>query len=150
MDETLKMQLWDPIRNSWVASTPEERVRQRLIQEMLHVKGFPQSGLCVEKALQQLPHISSEPPLRRADILVFAKDIHPNYALYPLLMIECKAVPLSEAAQRQVAGYNHFVQAYFVAVANEEKLRLGWQGADGSYSWVDYLPNYTELLSSLT
>lgn len=122
-------QLFCPIRKLWVVATPEELVRQSLIQMMTKELGFPASGIAMEKGLNQMPHLSrsSVPiPTRRADIVVFAKDIHPDHIFYPLLLIECKAVPLTEKVIRQVVGYNQFVNARFIAIVNQNEIKLGW------------------------
>jgi hypothetical protein len=122
-------QLFCPIRKLWVASTPEEMVRQSLVHMMTADLGFPASSLALEKGLSQMPHVdirNGPIPTRRADIVVFAKDIHPEYLFYPLLLIECKAVPLTEKVIRQVVGYNQFVKARYIAVANQTEIRLGW------------------------
>jgi hypothetical protein len=66
------------IRKEWVAAQPEELVRQALVRRMVDELGYPSSLITVEKSLQQLPHIEQSGlklPLRRADILVFAKGI---------------------------------------------------------------------------
>jgi len=146
-------QIYCQIRKEWVAATPEEDVRQRLIQSMMQQLGYPPSSIVLEKGLRQLPHLTLQPqrlPDRRADIICFAKGIHPCHALYPLLLIECKAVKLSDRVINQVTGYNHFLQAYFIAVANQDMVRTGWYDPGAKqYNFVDRLPSYAELLSAL-
>lgn len=118
---------------------------------MITVLGFPESTFAIEKELRTLPHIQhhQDPPDRRVDILCFAKGIHPCYDLYPLLMIECKAVKLSNKVVGQVAGYNHFVQAPFICIANQHEVRTGWLNDASNYNFVSYLPGYSSLLHSL-
>lgn len=121
--------LFCPVRNCLVSDLPEERVRQALIQEMTLRLGYPVKSLALEKNLNQLPHLQSNPislPKRRADLIVFAKDLHPQYPFYPLLLIECKAVPLTDKVLRQLVGYNHFVKAYFIAAVNQNYTYLGF------------------------
>lgn len=142
------------IRQTWVASLPEERVRQRLIQEMTTQLGYPEQHIALEKGLDQLPHVQLAShhtkislTRRRADIIVFAKDLHPNHSLYPLLLIECKAQQFSKKALRQLIGYNHYVGAYFVALAHESKTLLGYFDAGiKDYSFIPMLLPYQELL----
>jgi hypothetical protein len=122
-------QLYCRIRKEWVAALPEERVRQSLLNQLIDQLNFPASGICLERGLNQMPHLSQgqfKMPKRRADIVCFAQGIHPKHALYPLLLIECKAVPLSARVVNQVVSYNHFVGAYFVCIANSVETRLGW------------------------
>jgi len=94
---------------------PEERVRQALIQELV-VRGFPRELIVIEKEIGELVSVSNAPK-RRVDVLCFMKK---GDALLPLLMVECKAVPLSRKALEQVLGYNYYVDAPFVAIANAQ------------------------------
>ncbi len=41
--------IFDPIRRKSVADTPEERVRQALLSQMIGPLGFPKGLLAVEK-----------------------------------------------------------------------------------------------------
>lgn len=134
-----------------MSATPEERIRQQLLHHMMGQLGYPASLLVVEKELTALPHLALNPvqlPSRRADLLCFAKDIAPQQELYPLLLVECKAVPITSRMISQVTGYNHFVKAYFIAIVNGEEMRTGWYDqAQGEYLFVSFLPAYQELLS---
>jgi len=142
------------IRNEFVASQPEELVRQRLLSYMFEHKGFPKSLIAVEKALKHLPHLSRENPLnipeRRADIICYGKGIHSQYDLYPLLLIECKAVKLTRRVINQVAGYNQFVRACFISVVNDDEIQTGWFDSDEKkYVFTQGLPAYADLLKSV-
>lgn len=119
--------LFCSLRKMWVAALPEEKVRQTLIQKMTQQLGYPLGSLALEKNLNQLPHLQSHPalPKRRADLIVFAKDLHPHHPFYPLLLIECKAVALTDKVLRQIVGYNQFVGAYFIAAVNQSSTYLG-------------------------
>lgn len=149
-----KQLLYCPIRQEWVTAFPEEYVRQHLIQQMTEHLGFPLSCIAVEKALQQMPHLSGAKhhlPLRRADIICFSKGIHAQFDLYPLLLIECKAVPLTETVIRQVVGYNYYLHAYFIAIANQQEVRVGCIDArKNQYRFTSGLPHYQHLLNALT
>jgi len=120
--------LFCPLRKAWVAALPEEKVRQSLIQDMIHRLGYPPGTLVLEKNLDQLPHLQSKPslPKRRADLIVLAKDLHPKYPFYPLLLVECKAVPLKNKTLRQIVGYNQFIAAPFIAIVNQTNTLCGW------------------------
>lgn len=138
-----------------MASLPEELIRQRLLRHMLEDKGFPASLIAVEKALKQMPHLSGVNPLyipsRRADIICYGKGIHPEYDLYPLLLIECKAVKLTPRVINQVAGYNQFVKAFFIAIVNDHEIQTGWfDSKKKEYVFVKTLPSYQDLMFSLS
>lgn len=143
-------QLFCAVRRQWITAQPEELVRQRLILLMTKKLNFPPNLLVVEMSLTQMPHFrpgAVRIPERRADIVCFAKNIHPRHTLYPLILIECKAVKLSPKVVSQVTGYNHFVGAYFIAIANQEEIKLGCYDAKNSgYAFVDGLPSFDQLV----
>ena len=179
-DRLFDKQLFDPIRQKKVAFLPEEVVRQNLLNLMVDQLQFPKGLISVEKELSTLPHLKNnlkgeteglrgqkanlkkvqnqnssffqdqKLPLRRVDILVFGKNIHPLYPLYPLLMIECKKDKLTEAALQQVIGYNYHVQAYFVAVAGRDEIRVVFQDKKSQkIKTLDFLPSYLDLIRSI-
>lgn len=141
-----------PIRKTAVPALPEERVRVQLLIDLVDKLGYPAGCLAVEKELSQIAHLRSlcgKLPQRRADIICFAKGIHPTEELYPLLLIECKAVPLSNKMINQVAGYNHFLKAHYIALVNQHEIRTGWfDPLTQSYRFVPYLPTYAQLMRS--
>lgn len=142
--------LYCPLRKLWVAALPEEVVRQNLIHQMVEQLEFPMSHLALEVSLTNLPHLSShlqdQLPKRRADLIVFSKDLHPVHALYPLLLIECKAVPINAKTFRQVIGYNQFVGAYYLVVANQTSLYTGYYSTEKKeYEFFEGLPAYNFL-----
>ncbi len=141
-----KSSLFDPFRKSLVAATPEEKVRQDLLQYMIEGLGFPKHLLVVEKQLSQLPHLEGVPslPKRRADILCFAKGIHPEFSLYPLLLIECKEGEVGKDAADQALGYNHYVRAPFVAIAGDRQTKMVFPKE------LPFLPTYAQLLESIS
>ncbi len=145
-------QIFCLIRKEWVAASPEERVRQQLVGQMIHHLGYPFAYIAVEKELRQMPHLAltDNIPDRRIDVVCFAKGIHPQCELYPLLLIECKAVALTSKVMNQVVGYNHYVKAYFLAVANQEEVKVGWYNpSEKKYQFANYLPAYADLLGSV-
>lgn len=141
------------IRKQHVAALPEEKIRQRLISLMIEALGFPFPYLAIEKNLKQMPHLqltSQKIPNRRADLICYSKDIHPVHSLYPLLLVECKAVPLKDAVIQQVVSYNQFLKAYFIAVANEKEVKTGWfDHQKKRYVFVEGMPCYQDLLKSV-
>ena len=140
-----KDSLFDPFRKAWVRLSPEELVRQKLLHMMTTQLGFPKELLSVETQLSEVPHLKglSGLPKRRADIICYAKGIHKEYSLYPLLLIECKEGKLSESAKEQALGYNHFVGAVYVALAGENQLELVHPVA------VPFLPHYSQLMERI-
>lgn len=154
MSSSPSIKIYCSIRKEWVQALPEEKVRQQLILRMITYLGYPEALIAVEKSLRQMPHLTSikgKLPERRADILCYGKDIHSAHSLYPLLLIECKAILLSKKVVQQVVGYNHYVKACFIAIANEQEVRTGWYDKEeGKYVFVPRLPTYDQLLKALT
>ena len=142
-----RQQLFCPIRNQWVAALPEEQVRQRIIRSLIEQKGFPQELLSVEKALRDLacPSQRGSIPDRRIDLAAYCNK---GGALMPLLLMECKAVPIRERTISQLVGYNHFVGAPFLCFVNQTEVRTGWfDPAASGYRYISFLPSYKELVS---
>lgn len=147
---TVERRLFCVVRKQWVAALPEEIVRQRVLRHMVEEKGYPLSLIAVEQSLKSLPHLSSSVrrsvPNRRADIVCF---IPAAATLYPLLIIECKAIKLAPAVVHQIVGYNYFVRSQFIAVANQEEVRTGWYHPEKrEYAFVPFLPSYEDLAPS--
>jgi hypothetical protein len=150
----LKSKEFCPIRGEWVNLLPEEKVRLSLIRFMTERLEYPSQLIAVERSLHQFPHLAGGAtknlPKRRADIVCYARDIHPEHALYPLLLIECKAVPLTATAVQQLTGYNHYLKAYFIALCNGSEMRSGYFDENqGGYVFSNTLPSYKELLRVL-
>lgn len=138
-----KKTLYCAVRQTWVAAQPEEWVRQRIVHHMVDALGYPLGIIAVEKALRSLPHLENTDlsliPDRRADIICLRQG-------RPLLLLECKAVPLNDQVLRQVWGYNYSIKAPYVAIANEQEVRTCWYDPQtGDYRVVPYLPTYQDI-----
>jgi hypothetical protein len=141
-------QVYDNIRQQWVAATPEEIVRQQWIQKMVQQLGFPKELLVIERELKMLPHLQQYPyplPTRRVDILSFGKG---SSDIFPLLLIECKDEALSQPALDQALAYNTFVQAFYVAIVNRDQIRLKYNLAC-SRCEINRLPSFKDLMEAV-
>src|SRR5271157_5319031 len=98
--------IYDPIRQRNVAATPEEIVRQRLLQMMLGDLGYPKGLLAVEKNFGRFR--------RRADIVCYSYNREQE--LIPLLVIECKARDCTPEAREQALAYNAALRAPFLCI----------------------------------
>jgi hypothetical protein len=134
--ENKMKQIFDPIRRKWVANTPEEWVRQNIIQYLISEKQFPQSLIAVE-----MP-ITVNQTAKRCDIVLFNADAK------AIVIVECKAtsVDLTQNTFDQAAVYNltlavdyllltNGIQHFFCKVDFENK----------KYLFFDEIPSYYEL-----
>ncbi len=103
-----KIAIFDEIRKKFILLTPEEWVRQHIIQFLLQEKRYPKSHINVEKIIK----INSLN--KRYDIVVY----EPNGELF--LLIECKApdVKISQQTFDQIARYNLVLNAKYLMVSN--------------------------------
>lgn len=106
-EEDGKELIFDNIRKQWVRLTPEEWVRQNMLQYLVQVKKYPASLIAIEK------EITLGELKKRFDILVYK-------ASKPWMIIECKEmnVALNESVLKQVLNYNITVQAEFIIITN--------------------------------
>lgn len=136
----LSKKVYDPIRKKWFAATPEEIVRQKILALLTGELGYPPHAIVIERELSGLPHLQeSKVPHRRLDILCYELE-----TLRPLLLIECKGVPLQEKMLTQLMGYNAFINAPLICLANDGEFLLGWEDPKKAVS-LDRLPSYNKL-----
>lgn len=126
--------LWDPIRLCRVAATPEEKVRQAWIFHMIGPLGYPKGLLSIEKEAGVG---------RRFDLLCLTPA---EGGLQPLLLMECKASRAGVHAARQALGYNTFLRAPFVCIADDGGAEMFWQEKTELRS-VPFLPSYAQLVA---
>jgi hypothetical protein len=100
--------IFDEIRKKFILLTPEEWVRQHVIQFLLQNKKYPKSLINVEKLIK-INDLN-----KRYDGVVF----QPNGEIF--LLIECKApeVPISQHTFDQIARYNLVLKAKYLMVTN--------------------------------
>ena len=103
-----KVSIFDEIRKKFILLTPEEWVRQHVVQFLLQDKKYPKSYINVEKLIK-INDLS-----KRYDGVVF----QPNGEIF--LLIECKApeVPITQQTFDQIARYNLVLKAKYLMVTN--------------------------------
>ena len=103
-----KVSIFDEIRKKFIVLTPEEWVRQHVIQFLIQNMSYPKSYINVEKLIK-VNGLS-----KRYDGIVF----QPNGEIF--LLIECKApeVPISQDTFDQIARYNLELKAQYLMVTN--------------------------------
>lgn len=103
-----KQKIWDPIRKKWYVLTPEEHVRQLLIQYLLKSDVVSKNLISIEK------QIKVNQVMKRFDIC-----IHDSQGA-PQLLIECKAprIKINQDVFDQVSYYNVTLQVPYLLVTN--------------------------------
>ncbi|MES2679107.1 MAG: type I restriction enzyme HsdR N-terminal domain-containing protein [Bacteroidota bacterium] len=96
------------MRKKWLVLTPEEWVRQHLLNYLIVVKKISRSSIAIEKTLQ-LNDLK-----KRYDIVVYTRD------LKPYLIVECKApyVELNGLVVEQALRYNLTIKAELLMISN--------------------------------
>ena len=131
-----KTAIFDPIRKKFIILTPEEWVRQHVIQFLLEEKNIPLSLINVEKVL----HINGL--RKRYDIVVFNSDGSIN------ILIECKApsVQITQRTFDQIARYNMTMNAQLLMVTNGlEHFFCMMDFENQKYQFLPELPLYTNI-----
>lgn len=129
-----KPQVFDPLRRRFVALTPEEEVRQKvlyLLVEQLHVP----AGLVAVEYSVKVNGLD-----KRADAVVFGTEGR------PLMIVECKApsVALTQSVLEQALRYHSALQPKFLLLSNGTTtycLKVG----EGTIQAMDYLPDFAEM-----
>ena len=129
-EEGGKELIFDEFRKLWVRLTPEEWVRQNILQYLVQVKKYPASLIAIEKeiALGELR--------KRFDILVYK-------ASKPWMVIECKEmnVALNSAVIKQVLNYNISLQTDFLVITNGTET-YGFALNKGSADSLECFPEF--------
>jgi hypothetical protein len=122
--------IFDELRKQWVRLSPEEWVRQNILQYFLQVMNIPASLIAVEK------EIKIGELRKRFDILVYK-------SASPWLMVECKEmnVPIDETVLKQVLHYNTGIQVPYVMVTNGN-ITYAFEISDQGMIALDTLPSY--------
>lgn len=107
------IEFFDTIRKRWIVLTPEEWVRQHIIEWL------KDSGIEQQRVILEYPVELNGQPLR-ADIVVVGQDTLPK------LIVECKApeVEINQAVLDQVVRYNYILKAEYIMLTNGLKSYL--------------------------
>lgn len=103
-----KTAIFDEIRKKFIILTPEEWVRQNVVQYLLQEKKYPKSLINVEKLLR------INGLVKRYDVVVFNND----GSIF--ILVECKApeIKISQTTFDQIARYNMTLQSEYLMVTN--------------------------------
>ena len=127
-----KTQVFDPVRKRWVILTPEEHVRQYIIQLLTQKMQYPLALLSVEK------QIEVNGLVKRFDVVVYNRDHK------PWMLVECKApeIPVSENTLQQLLSYQSHIQCRYWLLTNGHQTYCADAGNIKSIAWLSVLPAY--------
>jgi hypothetical protein len=125
-----KDQIFDPFRKTWVLLTPEEWVRQNLLQYLVQNLQYPASLIAVEKEIK-LGELS-----KRFDIVVYKNEM-------PWMIIECKEakVALNEKTMEQILQYQQVLRAQYLFMSNGHET-MGAKIESGKLQALQNFPEY--------
>jgi len=128
--------IFDEIRKKYLVLTPEEWVRQHLVQYIIREKSYPKALIKLEGGLK-LNSLQ-----KRTDVVVF------NTHGQKVLMIECKApsVKITQEVFDQIARYNivHKVPLLFVSNGiHHYYCKINFE--QKNYQFIEELPEYFSL-----
>ena len=124
-------EIFDIIRKKWIILSPEEWVRQNILDYLLISKNYPSSLIAVEKEIR-LGELK-----KRCDIVVYNRDAN------PWMIIECKKMTatLSEKTLQQILRYHIILPAKYLIITNGI-YSFGFVKEDGIFSEINIFPDY--------
>lgn len=128
--------LYCPFRRKWVASTPEEGVRQAFLRAMVEQLGYPQSLIAVEVSIEVGAGVT-----KRCDAVVYASSLR------PLMLLEFKApeVAITQTTLDQAAVYNTTIRAPYLILANGRQTIVANIGTDNQITFLNTIPAWSQL-----
>lgn len=130
--------IFDPSRKKFVALTPEEWVRQHVIQYLHREKQVPMSLISVETEIRLYK------TRKRFDLAVFDRNGH------PLLAVECKSpsVPITLQVLDQIVRYNLSLKVEYLMLTNGiQHMCCQVDGGSNSLNIIEDLPDFSSFRS---
>ncbi len=124
--------VFDPVRKKWLILTPEEHVRQYLLQYFIHNMQYPAPLIAVEKK------ILVNGIEKRFDIAVYNRNHQ------PWLLVECKApdVVVNNSTLHQLLRYHNHLQGSYWLVSNGHTSFCADATNVADVKWLEELPAY--------
>jgi hypothetical protein len=137
-----KKLIYDPCRQILLQYTPEEEVRQNLIQVLTEEMEIPKDSISTEFPLNHIDSTSQQ----RADIVVWHKDRDGNEHALLVLEIKAKHIELTNNTLEQVKSYNEVLKAKYIGTSNGIQMQLYEVTKGNLVPLTNELYTYTELL----
>jgi hypothetical protein len=128
-----KLFIFDTFRKKYILLTPEEWVRQNVLEFLVQHKNYPRQWIAVEK------EININGLKRRYDALIYNQNEDLN------LLIEFKApkVKIDIKVFEQIAAYNYLLVAPNLLISNGMEHFFAQINLENkSFSFLEEIPNY--------
>jgi len=126
-----KTVVFDPLRKQYIALTPEEQVRQKMLYYLVEVKEMPSGLVAVEYSIK----VNNLP--KRCDIVIF------NNLGEPRMIVECKAetVAITEKVLDQAIRYYSGLKVEFLTLTNGKSMYC-YKVEDGKLIQLNEFPSF--------
>ena len=123
--------IFDPFRKRWLVLSPEEWVRQNILQYLTEIKNYPVKLIAIEKEIY-LGELK-----KRCDVVVYNR-----YAL-PWMIIECKEMNavINSKTLEQILRYHISLPAKYLVVTNGS-YSFGFEKREEQFYEIDEMPEY--------
>jgi hypothetical protein len=124
--------IFDAFRKRWIVLTPEEWVRQNILQYLTEIKKYPASLIAVEKEIY-LGELK-----KRCDVVIYGRNA------LPWMIIECKEmnVQIDLKVLEQVLRYHITLPAKYLVITNGSYC-FGFEKREGKFYEIDKLPEFS-------
>lgn len=131
-----KLSIFDELRGSYVALTPEEWVRQHFVHLLLNRYNFPQSLMANEVCIE-LNGMS-----RRCDTVIYDSTLRPR------MIVEYKApsVKIDKKVFSQISRYNLVLKVDYLVISNGMQhycCKMNYE--NNSFTFLNDIPLYEKL-----
>lgn len=130
--EDNKTFVFDPVRKDWYILTPEEHVRQYILQLLIESAEYPKGMIALEKKIMVGDRS------KRFDIVVYNREHK------PWMLVECKApeVLITEDTLHQLLNYQRTIQCRYWLLTNGHQTFCADAKEIKNIHWLDSLPAY--------
>lgn len=128
-----KRQIFDPLRKSYVALTPEEWVRQHFVNYLLQYKGYP-SSLTANEVGITLNGMS-----RRCDTVIYDKNLKPR----AIVEYKASSVKITKEVFAQISRYNLVLRVDYLIISNGLQhycCKMNYE--NNSFAFLQEIPDY--------
>ncbi|MGI8584260.1 MAG: type I restriction enzyme HsdR N-terminal domain-containing protein [Chitinophagaceae bacterium] len=123
--------IFDVFRKRWLILTPEEWVRQNMLQYLTIIKNYPAKLIAIEKEFY-LGELK-----KRCDVVVY------NRNALPWMIVECKEMSthINSKAMDQILRYHITLPAKYLVITNGSYC-FGFEKSGGQFYEINVLPEF--------